>query len=150
MGYRNGEQQMTIQLVQLRDPFTSIFTTVSYRTFLGGTDQILMDTYEYDSTYSSGITYIRKEPIKIMLDSIEYDYRENEIFVNSIEGYGFRRDGKIRAKSFFIHKNNPQFADLLPQIPNSFHDNARDFFDKTLKKLSEELMEARQKGLQIK
>jgi hypothetical protein len=112
-----------------------------------------MNTSNYEYNYgSNGVTYIKKDPIKIMLDSITYELENGVIQVRAIEGYGFRKDGKIRAKTFYYYNNphTPHFADLLPQIPDSFHNKARIFFDETLKKLSDELLEARQKGLQLK
>lgn len=143
---------MTIQVVEIKAPYISSYTSISYKKFFQGTEQLILETYEYDNNWSQGTNvYVKKEPIKVMLESISYELRNGDLRIDHIEVFGFRKDGKIKARSSWFHNfNNPQFVDVLPQIPDSFHDEARTFFDTTLKKLSDELLEARQKGLQIK
>lgn len=145
---------MTIQVVQIQSPTMMSYVNLSYTQYFEGTEQIILNTFTYDTHYnhyqSNSVTHTAKEPIKVMLESISYELSDGEAIVRSIGILGFRKDGKVRARGQWWYNHSPQYKDVLPQIPDSYHNHARTFFDETLKKLSDELLEARQKGLQVK
>lgn len=154
MGYRNGESKVTIQILQQSNLRVSDYITVSITVPLEGADQLVLDTFNYESVWnqsgSSNWTYVQKEPLKFMLNSIEYTLSDTEFSINYIKATGFRKDKKLRARESYFHATNPQFQDLVKQIPDHFHDKARAEFDKVTEGLIDRLTIAKQKGLTIK
>lgn len=61
---------------------------------------------------------------------------------------GFRKDGALRYRETYIPRH--QFAEVLAQIPDHYHDYAKEQFNIKMAKLQEQLTATIKNGLQIK
>lgn len=121
---------------------------------LAETERIIIEVAQqvYDSKVNNWVISPTKE--KYQLERL--DYRVNRDFDTDdkeaqFDGgiiRGFRKDGALRYRETYIPRH--QFAEVLAQIPDHYHDYAKEQFNIQMAKLQEQLTATIKNGLQIK
>lgn len=78
----------------------------------------------------------------------DYDTDEQEAQFDGGIIRGFRKDGALKYRETYIPRH--QFAEVLAQIPDHYHDYAKEQFNIKMAKLQEQLTATIKNGLQIK
>ena len=156
MGYRNGERSMSNVILREVDESTSDFNlSMRHTTLLSDMKQIIVDTFNYEHTWNgSGYNSIKKEPMKVIVKELHYSlsWATHTFELDTIVVLGFRKDNKVKAREDYFHKHSfskDQYQDVLPQIPDSFHDEARNEFLKMSQKMFDSINEIKNKGVLI-
>ena len=132
--------------------------SLEHKTRLQDTKQIVVDTFKYENSWNNitnNWTSVRKEPIKVIVKELHYsfDWTTNKFELQTIVVLGFRKDKKVRASEDYLNKtsawNSSQFQDIISQIPDSFHDNARESFIKMTNEVQEKLNQTITNGVTV-
>lgn len=128
---------------------------MEYEIDLEGVEQLVVDTFNYEQVYdpkTQDWVYNQKEPIKVMLSRFMYSYDEDdkEFQLDAIVVKGFRKDKKIMAREWYFRIHSPQYKDVLAQIPDSFHDRARQAHAEMTAQLESNLDSIKRNGVVIK
>lgn len=140
-------------MLVLEEPQVTSLITLDYDVDLEGTDQIVVDTFNYEQQYSNSIqnwTYTKKEPIKVVLKELKYELDDDQFCLERIVVVGFRKDKKLRARQEWLWKSNPQFQDIVAQIPDHFHDKARAKFAEVIQHMKNKIELVERNGVKIK
>lgn len=121
---------------------------------LAETERIIIEVAQqvYDHKVNNWVISPTKE--KYQLERL--DYRVNRDFDSDdkeaqFDGgiiRGFRKDGALRYRETYIPRH--QFAEVLAQIPDHYHDYAKEQFNIQMAKLQKQLETTIKNGLQIK
>lgn len=118
----------------------------SCRVVLEDNKQILIDLEERE--WQGGNLVPTGVLKKVRLEELNYstDYKENTVHLNSIEVRGFKKDGGLRYRTEYVYQIEQKTID---QIPDEYHDYAREAFAKEMVRLQEELTTMTNKGVRI-
>jgi hypothetical protein len=118
----------------------------SCRVVLEDNKQILIDLEERE--WQGGNLVPTGVLKKVRLEELNYstDYKENTVHLNQIEVRGFKKDGGLRYRSEYVYHLEQKTID---QIPDEYHDYAREAFAKEMVRLQEELTTMTNKGVRI-
>lgn len=145
--------------VVTHDDSKLLMLRMNYEVMLEGVEQLVVDTFNYEQVYDSNKqewVYNQKEPIKVMLKKLMYSYDEetNQFELDMIVVNGFRKDKKIMAREWYFGKGryhaHAQYKDVLAQIPDSFHDRARQAHIEMTAQLESNLNSIKRNGVVIK
>ena len=116
-------------------------------------EQIILDVEETDfqlinDQWQRVTTGVVKE---YRLEELQYGMgweEHNQVQLNHIKVRGFRKDGGLRHRDQYL--NNVDLTDsLMAQIPDSFHDYARQAFAEQVIELQKNLTELNNNGVKI-
>lgn len=121
---------------------------------LAEAEQILIEVAEmvYDHNVNNWVSAPIKA--KYRLERLDYracrDYDGDDSLAKFDGGIirGFRKDGALRYRETYIPRQ--QFADVLAQIPDHYHDYAREQFAIHMARLQDQINDTTKNGLQIK
>lgn len=117
-------------------------------TTLSDLDQIIIeviDRGDYDySTRQYKINGLKK----VRLEELSYDLNrdENEFRLEAITVRGFRKDGGLRARTETL---NEITAGIISQIPDHYHDRAREYFFEATQSLKDKVTQIIDNDLKI-
>ena len=100
--------------------------TMSCVVTLSDLDQIIIEVEDREYDYSQG-KYVLKGLKKVRLEELHYDLsqEQTEFRLESLNVRGFRKDKGLRARVENVWEIT---AGVISQIPDHYHDRARDFF----------------------
>lgn len=113
---------------------------------LKDSEQILIDIEEREWVNSSYKSTGKTR--RVRLEQLSYQSRSNDGIATlySLQVRGFRKDGGLRFRSDMVYHLDQKTID---QIPDEYHNYAREAFAKTVIQLQEELTTMTNGGLQI-
>ena len=93
---------------------------------LSDLDQIIIEVEDKEYDYSQG-KYVLKGLKKVRLEELHYDLsqEQNEFRLDTLTVRGFRKDKGLRARTEHVGEIT---AGIISQIPDHYHDRAKDFF----------------------
>lgn len=93
---------------------------------LSDLDQIIIEVEDREYDYSQG-KFVLKGLKKVRLEELHYDLsqEQDEFRLEVLTVRGFRKDKGLRARTEHV---NQITAGVISQIPDHYHDRARDFF----------------------
>jgi hypothetical protein len=120
---------------------------------LAETERIIIEVAQqvYDSKVNNWVISPTKE--KYQLERLDYranhDYNWGDKEAQFDGGIirGFRKDGALRYRETYIPRH--QFAEVLAQIPDHYHDYAREQFTIKMQELQEQVEITIKNGLQL-
>lgn len=146
---------MTIIPIELTDYSHSLKMYFEYE--LEDTQQLLIEFHNYTTQYSNGNwVHTKQDKKKAILHQIQYQF-DNETSEFGIECFvvqGFRKDKKIRARKEWINVSSytPKelIEEIVAQIPDNYHDKARQAFAQMTDTLQKRLTNTINKGVIVK
>lgn len=132
------------------------YLTWGHTTQLQDTKQKIVDTHNYETSYQNGNwVSVKKEPIKVILKELHYSLDEDKMAfeLDCIVVLGFRKDKRIKAREEYLYRRSgmtDQFNEVLSQIPDSYHDSAKETFHLKMKELIDQLDQIAKNGVIIK
>lgn len=146
-GIRN--KQMTTQLEIQKETKVSAYGNLSFycTVTLKDSEQILIDVEERQWTSGSyqGTGVIKK----VRLEQLSYQSARSDspvVSLNSLEVRGFRKDKGLRYRTEMVYNLEQKVID---QIPDHYHNYAREAFAKEVIQLQEELTTMTNEGVKI-
>lgn len=147
---------MAIQPLELLDH--SYRFQMSYEYQLEDTKQILIEYHNYTTQHNNGNwVHVKQDKKKAILTEIHYQYETetNEFSIEYFVIQGFRKDKKIRARKEWVNAQSnwtPKelIQEILAQIPDNYHDQARQAFAQMTDTLQKRLTDTINKGVVIK
>ena len=131
---------MTTTLIAETTSHTShLGISFSIDTRLSDYDQIVIDVphLEYQMINTSWAR-VNTGNVKFRLERIRYSLAGNTLAVCSIEGRGFTKSGSLRVRETnFWTKDLIAYPEILAQIPDHYHDKAKELFLQGSKELVE-------------
>jgi hypothetical protein len=93
---------------------------------LSDLDQIIIEVEDKEYDYSQR-NYVLKGLKKVRLEELHYDLsqEQNEFRLDTLTVRGFRKDKGLRARTEHVGEIT---AGIISQIPDHYHDRAKDFF----------------------
>jgi hypothetical protein len=93
---------------------------------LSDLDQIIIEVEDKEYDYSQR-KYVLKGLKKVRLEELHYDLsqEQNEFRLDTLTVRGFRKDKGLRARTEHVGEIT---AGIISQIPDHYHDRAKDFF----------------------
>jgi hypothetical protein len=93
---------------------------------LSDLDQIIIEVEDKEYDYSQR-NYVLKGLKKVRLEELHYDLsqEQNEFRLDTLTVRGFRKDKGLRARAEHVGEIT---AGIISQIPDHYHDRAKDFF----------------------
>lgn len=140
-------------MLVLDEPQLTSHMTLDYDVELEGTEQIVVNTFDYDQQYNQSTkdwVWVKKEPMKFVLKQLDYSLDYDQFSLDKVIVVGFRKDKKLRARHNWIYPRNPQFLDIVAQIPDHFHDKARAKFAEAIKHMKVKVETIERNGVKIK
>lgn len=114
---------------------------------LADTEKIIIELkiQEYDKSQGK---YVEVQE-KFQLEQLNYgsDYHSNQVRFDGGTIRGFRKDGGLRVRQSWIPTN--QLHEAVKQIPDHYHDYARNFFKVEMEKLVKNVLETQSLGVKI-
>lgn len=100
--------------------------TMACAVTLSDLDQIIIEVEDKEYDYSQG-KYVLKGLKKVRLEELHYDLsqEQNEFRLDTLTVRGFRKDKGLRARTEHVGEIT---AGIISQIPDHYHDRAKDFF----------------------
>lgn len=121
-------------------------------TTLSDNEQLILSVEEMEGKWvNNEYTMVKTGEInKYRLESLYYGRGytsgDNGVHLSSLTVRGFRKDGHLRYRSQTLHRLTKE---VIEQIPDSYHNYAREEFAKSMIELQEELIAMTNKGVQI-
>lgn len=100
--------------------------TMACAVTLSDLDQIIIEVEDKEYDYSQR-KYVLKGLKKVRLEELHYDLsqEQNEFRLDTLTVRGFRKDKGLRARTEHVGEIT---AGIISQIPDHYHDRAKDFF----------------------
>ncbi len=100
--------------------------TMACAVTLSDLDQIIIEVEDKEYDYSQR-NYVLKGLKKVRLEELHYDLsqEQNEFRLDTLTVRGFRKDKGLRARTEHVGEIT---AGIISQIPDHYHDRAKDFF----------------------
>jgi hypothetical protein len=131
---------MTTTLIAETTSHTShLGISFSIDTRLSDYDQIVIDVphLEYQML-STGWSRVNTGNVKFRVERIRYSLTNETFALCSIEGRGFTKSGSLRVRETnFWTKDLIAYPEILAQIPDHYHDKAKELFLQGSKELVE-------------
>jgi hypothetical protein len=129
--------------------------TFGIETILSDYDQIVIDVPVFQSGYNSITGHWEVVPTnetrKWRLERIEYSLtnrQDNAVGIHALFGRGFTKANTLRVQTSSFYSE--QMTDeLLSQIPDHYHDKAKEQFLLTAKELTEQMNQINANGLSL-
>jgi hypothetical protein len=121
---------------------------------LSDKEQIIIAVEETEGQWVNGnYTMVKTGEVnKYRLESLyygkSYEQGDNGIYLSSLTIRGFRKDGHLRFRSETLYTARLT-KEVIEQIPDEYHNYAREAFAKSMVELQEELINMTNKGVQI-
>jgi hypothetical protein len=124
-------------------------------TTLSDYDQIVIDVPVFQGGYNTTTGNWQSVPtgetVKFRLEKLEYNLvnrKDNSVGIYSLYGRGFTKANNLRVQGHGY--NNEQITDeILAQIPDHYHDKAKEQFLLTAKELTEQMNTINANGLSL-
>ena len=116
-------------------------------------EQKTIEIEDFEYVYSNGTSTLNPTGVKrkVRLEKLIYGKdnwnNDSQVKLESIVVRGYRKDGAIRFRDEHLRYITKE---VLEQIPDSYHDYARQAFDKHSKELQAHITEMINNGLEIK
>jgi hypothetical protein len=119
---------------------------------LADTEQIIISIEETEGVWSNhsysqkktGV--ISKYRLERLIYQTGYGNNEGEVFLHAIQVRGFKKDGGLRFRDTQFYKLDKE---TLDQIPDEYHNYARESFAKEVVKLQDRLTNLINKGVKV-
>ncbi len=114
---------------------------------LSDLDQIIIEVKEEEYDYSQH-KFVLKGLKKVRLEEMSYDLSKDntEFRLEAITVRGFRKDGGLRARTESFYEIT---AGIISQIPDHYHDKAREYFFEATQELSKNLQKVIDNDLKV-
>ena len=114
---------------------------------LAETERIIVELTEKKYDYNLN-TYVNSgEKVKYQLEQLTYTEENNQVRFYGGTIRGFRKDGALKFRANYV----PTYCvkEVLAQIPDHYHDYARQAFDKEMEKLVKRVTTTQQNGVKL-
>jgi len=149
-GIRSKGMTTTLEIQKETQVNTSSNLSFYSYVILKDSEQILIDLEEEEyKTVNGHYTKVKTGVIKkVRLEKISYQSGRSDSTVNlySLEVRGFRKDKGLRFRTDMVYSPDQKVID---QIPDEYHNYAREAFAKEIIQLQEELTTMTNGGIQI-
>jgi hypothetical protein len=129
--------------------------TFGIETILSDYDQIVIDVPVFQSGYNSTTGHWQvvatSETRKFRLEKLEYSLvnrQNNSVGIHSLYGRGFTKANTLRVQGTSFYNENIT-DEILAQIPDHYHDKAKEQFLLTAKELTEQMNQINANGLSL-
>jgi hypothetical protein len=120
---------------------------------LSDTEQIIIEVPDTEYNYTLGGYRKTGSTTKYRLEKISYDTphtHSNQIVLRHLTVRGFRKDGGLRFRETTLwHLTEEMLKEVIAQIPDKYHDYAREEFAIKMAELQERLTELTNNGVKI-
>lgn len=118
---------------------TYLGISFSINTTLSDYDQIVIDVPHLEHQLVNGRwSKVNTGNVKFRLERLRYDLTDEAFALSSIEGRGFTKSGSLRVRETnFWSQDLISNPEILAQIPDHYHDKAKELFLTNAKELVE-------------
>ena len=121
-------------------------------TTLAETERIIIEISRVEYNYGLNSYQPTGDKEKYQLERLDYsmDYNDkNQVVFNGGIIRGFRKDGALRYRPTYIPHNSRTYKEVLAQIPDHYHDYARNHFAKEMQEILDKVKETQQNGVKL-